>query len=60
MIGGVKMTKEARKAQADYMAEYHRRNKERLAEYRKAWAKRNPDKIRSYRERAWERKANSQ
>lgn len=54
------MTQEARIAQAEYMKEYRRQNKERLAEYRKAWAKRNPDKIRSYREKAWERKANSQ
>ena len=54
------MTDAARQAQADYMAEYRRQNKERLAEYRKAWAKRNPDKIRNYREKAWERKANSQ
>lgn len=51
------MTQEARQAQADYMAEYRRKNKERLAEYRKEWAKRNPDKIRNYREKAWEKRA---
>ena len=54
------MTQEARTAQAEYMKEYRRQNKERLAEYRKAWAKRNPDKIRNYREKAWEKRANSQ
>ena len=54
------MTQEARNAQADYMREYRRKNKERLSEYRKKWAKNNPDKVRVYRERAWEKKANSQ
>jgi len=54
------MTDTARQAHNAYMAEYRRKNKERLAEYRKAWAKRNPDKIRSYREKAWEKKANAQ
>lgn len=54
------MTQEARQAQAAYMAEYRRKNKERLAEYRKEWAKRNPDKIKNYREKAWAKKANSQ
>lgn len=51
------MTQEAKDAQAAYMREYRRKNKERLAEYHKAWARNNPDKIRSYREKQWERKA---
>lgn len=51
------MTQGARDAQAAYMREYRRKNKERLAEYRKAWARNNPDKIRSYREKQWEKKA---
>ena len=51
------MTQGAKNAQAAYMREYRRKNKERLAEYRKAWARNNPDKIKSYREKQWERKA---
>lgn len=41
----------------DYMAEYRKKNKERINAQKREWNKHNPDKLKEYRERYWERKA---
>ena len=40
----------------EYMAEYRKKNREKLNAQRREWAKNNPEKIREYQQRHWEKK----
>lgn len=54
------LSEEVRKARNEYMrkymAEYRKKNRERLNAQRREWAKDNPEKIREYQERFWSKK----
>lgn len=54
------LSEEAKKARnqymREYMAEYRKKNRERLNAQRREWAKNNPEKIREYQQRHWEKK----
>lgn len=49
--------KEARNAyMREYMAEYRKKNREKINAQRREWAKNNPDKVRQYQENYWQKK----
>lgn len=51
------LSEESKKARADYLREYRRKNASRLRAYKRKWSKENPDKIRQYQESYWKKKA---
>ena len=51
------LSETAKKARAEYMREYRKKNKERIRKQNAEWRKNNPEKLKAAQDRFWSKKA---